>query len=109
MNCRTPGAVSAGRTTGHDEDAFRAVEALERELNATPDDPELRRRLGPAIEASTVVARSLTRDQRLVLTSRRQLGARLKDGPRVMDLSPECFPGRPVVPAITGISAHSTG
>jgi hypothetical protein len=50
-----------------------AVQALEQELAARPDDQEVRQRLALALAGLTVAARSVTRDQRLVITSSRQL------------------------------------
>lgn len=72
--------------TGYDGDPFHMVEVLERELAAAPGDHELRHRLALAFEASTVAARSLTRDQRLVLTSRRQVEFCEHAARRILDL-----------------------
>jgi hypothetical protein len=72
--------------SGYEEDPFRAVEALELQLAAGPDDPELAHRLALALEASTTAARSLTRDQRLVLTSRLQLDVCERAARRILEL-----------------------
>jgi hypothetical protein len=53
-------------------DPFQAVQALEAELAANPADQDIRHRLALALEAWSVVVRSLTREQALVITSVRQ-------------------------------------
>jgi hypothetical protein len=53
-------------------DPFLTVQALERDFAANPGDQGTRYRLALALETLTVAARSVTRDQTLVITSERQ-------------------------------------
>lgn len=71
---------------GAEQDPFRIVGALEMELATKPDGRDLRQRLALALEAATVAARSQTRDQRLVMTSARQLDVCERAARRILEL-----------------------